>query len=161
MILRGSNGDNVSSMISSPSLCPSGENAGVGKPGGEEDGAGDESLRRREGRDLDRAFDRGREVDGAGDGWAVEATGDCKSVAISCCACTGWKSQTIPQAYPISTAVYCSSIIRRERVDSVSCAFQGGELSGVSRGYPTSNFVEQTVSHGVQRGMRDARRRAI
>ena len=57
MILRGSNGESVSSStVSSPSLCPSGEKAGVGKPGGEE-GVGDESRRRRAGRDLDLDLD--------------------------------------------------------------------------------------------------------
>lgn len=55
MILRASNGESVSSSPSSSSrsLCPSGENAGVGRPGGEEGGAGDESRRRRAGLDLD------------------------------------------------------------------------------------------------------------
>ena len=76
-----------SSIMSSPSLCPlcpSGENAGVGRPGGEDDGVGDESRRRRAGRDLDLGLDWARdEVDGAGDGPAMRASGDCKSVAIS------------------------------------------------------------------------------
>lgn len=49
-------------------MCPSsGEKAGVGRPGGE-DGTGDESLRRRAGRDLDLAFEAARDLDGAGDG---------------------------------------------------------------------------------------------
>lgn len=90
MILRGSKGDKVSSVISSSSVCPSGENAGVGRPGGEEDGAGEESRRRTDGLDLDLAFDGARDLDledGAGDGWAIEAE-DCKS-AISVRAYTG------------------------------------------------------------------------
>lgn len=80
MILRGSKGDNVSSTRSSSSVCPSvwtpGENAGVGRPGGE-DGTGEES-RLRSGRDFALAFDVARDlrsVDGAGDG-PIEA-GDC------------------------------------------------------------------------------------
>lgn len=89
MILRGSKGDKVSSVISisSSSVCPSGENAGVGRPGGEE-GGGEESRRRKDGLDLDLPLDGARDLaleDGAGDWWAMEA-GDCKS-AISLCAC--------------------------------------------------------------------------
>lgn len=69
-------------MSSSPSLCPSGENAGVGRPDGEEDGSGDESRRRRrDGRDLDLAFAGARVVDGADDGSAIDF-GDCTSVSI-------------------------------------------------------------------------------
>lgn len=89
MILRGSKGDKVSSVISisSSSVCPSGENEGVGSPGGEE-GGGEESRRRKDGLDLDLPLDGARELtreDGVEDWWAMEA-GDCKS-AISLCAC--------------------------------------------------------------------------
>lgn len=89
MILRGSKGDKVSSVISisSSSVCPSGENAGVGRLGGEE-GGGEESRRRKDGLGRD-PLDGARVLDledGAGDG-AMEA-GDCKS-AISLCAYAG------------------------------------------------------------------------
>ena len=77
-----SNGDSVSSTRSSssvgPSVCPSGENAGVGRPGGEE-GGGDEP-RLRSGLDFEWVFDGVcdlRSVDGTEDG-PMEA-GDCKS----------------------------------------------------------------------------------
>lgn len=93
VILRGSKGDRVSSVISisSSSVCPSGENAGVGRPGGEE-GVGEESRRRKDGLDLDLdpPLDGARDLDlkdGAGEGWAMEG-GHCKS-AISLCECAG------------------------------------------------------------------------
>jgi hypothetical protein len=72
-------------MRSSSSVCPPGENAGVGRPGGEEEGAGEESRRRIDGLDLDLPFAGPRDLDledGAEDGSAMEA-GDCMSAIIS------------------------------------------------------------------------------